>query len=257
MFVSAVRPATVLFGVAVAVLVSVACGDSRPAGDSRPSSRHTNDDAVAVERESIKNRVEAAQAFWLLDSGADVDALARASVGAAVVRVLEREDLTDPKSLPEISGAPIRDVEGRIVDRFAEDDADAVGPQKDPTSADPTGGSPSMSRYRVEVIEELGGAGDPLESELWILQSGGVKDGIAYELQGDPVLEVGATYVTFLQEDEVGLWSTPWGRFTLDDSDETVPVADDWAQLGVVEELRGRSLEDLRTLLQAIDFGER
>lgn len=234
----------------------VACGDSR-SSDRLSSSPNpdVNTPTPAVQRERIDSHVEAGQAFWITESGANVEAFARISVGAVVVRVLEREDLTDPNSLPSIADREIRDAEGNLVDKFADDNSNDADPRKDPASADPTGGPPSMSRYRVEVIEDLAGTDPSFEGELWILQSGGVKDGIAYELQGDPVIEVGATYVTFLQEDNVGLWSTPWGRFAIDDSGETVVVTDEWAQLGVVEELSGRTLSDLRTLLQSIGFG--
>ncbi len=86
-----------------------------------------------------------------------------------------------------------------------------------------------------------------------------MKNGIAYESAGNPVIEVGRTYVMFLSFDEKGWhWSTPWGRFEVAPAGSLIPAAADyWQTLGVRQQLEGKTVADLRSMVARLRFSTR
>ncbi len=199
-------------------------------------------------------------ALWGADSGRDVATMASRHHAVVVVRVREREDLTWAESLPGIGSRedfPSVDSDGSPIDLDeVDEDLPADHPKANATrpAIDPETQPPTLSRYNVEVIDILGGR-IPADG-FWVYQSGGVKDGIAYEVEGDPVIELGRTYVMFLSLDSNGwYWSIPWGRFEVVDGGRLLPVAEEeWEFLGFRRALEGKLLADLRATLGGLAF---
>jgi len=97
-----------------------------------------------------------------------------------------------------------------------------------------------FSVYSVELLAVLAPPSLQTGDTIAVMQSGGVFEGIAYEDHGDPVIEVGATYLFFLQP-QLGLreisiaepWGTtysggPFGRFLVDPDGRLNVVDDIW-----------------------------
>jgi hypothetical protein len=100
-----------------------------------------------------------------------------------------------------------------------------------------------ISDYSVSVLVSIRGdvsAGDAVTLSV----AGGdleLPDGQLrrWVLQGNPLLDVGQTYLLFTTRWESVLVTAPWGKFEIAD-DRVEPMIDEWATLGVVKELSGK-----------------
>lgn len=107
--------------------------------------------------------------------------------------------------------------------------------------------APRTTLYSVQVLQIIGqprlGIGDTIS----VGQVGGTKDGVAYHLENDPVMQVGATYLFFLREDVQGVpdvWvASPFGRFQLAPDGRLQPADSVWLYLPAVANLTGRTLD--------------
>jgi hypothetical protein len=114
---------------------------------------------------------------------------------------------------------------------------------------------PSATKYSIRIIESVQSnfkAGDVVE----VGQIGGIKDGVEYYAEGDPVYRMGTTYLLFLgpadPTDPATLFeSAPFGKFLLDDAGRLTPVDPIWASLPAVAELTGVTLEEANSLVAA------
>ncbi len=261
--------------VSIALVVSAACGSAgskdgssveqlAPAATAASARDEFESDRppgplayppIIVERRST------ADVLWAPLSGQDLTTMAGAHKAVVLVRVRGSEDLTWAEQLPGLpprSDFPSIDgATGQQIDPNAQDEELPPGHPKAGKPRpiiDPETFPPTLSRYDLEVIEVLGGS---IGSEpLTVFQTGGVKNGIAYESAGNPVIEVGRTYVMFLSFDEKGWhWSTPWGRFEVAPDGSLLPVAaDEWRLLGVRQQLEGKTLSDLRSMVASLRF---
>jgi hypothetical protein len=113
-----------------------------------------------------------------------------------------------------------------------------------PSTDDPT---PRVTLYTLSVVETLVGSLQPGEA-IPMYQSGGMRKGIEYRIEGDPVLQVGATYLMFMRKvDPMGWYSAaPYGRFVLDSGGGLAGTEPQWANLFVTRSLSGKSLQDAR-----------
>lgn len=93
---------------------------------------------------------------------------------------------------------------------------------------------PTLAKFTAEVIQAAKSQSvlEPGE-EIKILQIGGYQDGVAYQVEGDPLIEVGKTYLVFLSDGpgggEPAYWTLPFGRFeVVDDTlarvESSVPI---------------------------------
>lgn len=265
--------------ISMVLLVSAACGSTAGKGGSpvaneplapgptvTPVSLFEGDrpPGLLADPATIFERRLLTAPFWLPWSGRDLATMASGHQAVVLVRVRGSEDLTWAEQLPGLpprSDFPSIDgATGQQIDPNAQDEELPPGHPKagKPRPViDPETFPPTLSRYDLEVIEVLGGS---IGSEpLTVFQTGGVKNGIAYESAGNPVIEVGRTYVMFLSFDEKGWhWSTPWGRFEVAPDGSLVPVAAaDWRLLGVRQELEGKTVADLRSIVATLRFRAR
>lgn len=138
-------------------------------------------------------------------------------------------------------------------------DTGPVQPTSDSSARPVSLPSPAVnirSSYKVEVQRVLAGAELSPGSSLWVVQDGGFIDGVAYQLEDDPVIETGHTYLFFLREGTgEQFFGSPFGRFEVGASAILRPVDDAWSYLPAVKELTGFSVDEATTKL-ALALGQ-
>ena len=79
-------------------------------------------------------------------------------------------------------------------------------------------------------------------------------NGVAYEFQEDPLLEVGKTYLFFMNLPDEGILyaGPPYGRFEVLPDGTLSVVSAQWSRLGAVKELNGRRLTDVAPELRQL-----
>jgi|GEM_PF-1998973 len=115
-------------------------------------------------------------------------------------------------------------------------------------------GPPNITVYRFRISEVLADRnGDDLVSgqTISLYQNGGVKDGVAYTVEGFELFQDGEKYLLFLTRSGTMEWygAPPFGQFKLDG--QTLIGPEYWANAGVVKELAGRSVDEVRVMIQA------
>jgi hypothetical protein len=110
---------------------------------------------------------------------------------------------------------------------------------------DGSGGiGPVGSWYSVEVLQVLRG---PLQAGdiITVTQLGGVVDSVLWEAEDDPLMRVPATYILFLDNPMVDIFTgSPIGRFEVGAGGQVQPVAAKyWGRLPAVAELNGKPVE--------------
>lgn len=118
----------------------------------------------------------------------------------------------------------------------------------------PDDGRPNITVYQFRISEVLAnGSSDRLNAGdvIPLFQSGGVKDGVAYVIEGIELLQVGETYVLFIQRQGTMEWysAAPYGQYRLDG--QTLIGPEYWVNAGVVKELAGRSVDEVRAMVRA------
>ena len=73
-------------------------------------------------------------------------------------------------------------------------------------------------------------------------QAGGVKNGIAYQLEGDPVIRVGVTYLFFLQRGPHSYAGPAFGRFEIDAAGRFMPNG--WETYTGIAAVSGRTIDE-------------
>jgi hypothetical protein len=114
---------------------------------------------------------------------------------------------------------------------------------------------PTVTAYAVKVSESYRpnvAAGDMIT----IQQLGGIKDGVAYQGEGDPVLELGHAYLFFLRPAVPSDPSSPlvgsgFGRFEIDSSGKLAVVDPIWDYLKAVSDLEELSLSEVDSAVAA------
>ncbi|MDO8613789.1 MAG: hypothetical protein Q7R32_13360 [Dehalococcoidia bacterium] len=180
--------------------------------------------------QGITRRVTIASALWPELYGRSLKDMASAYDVIVIGRVVSAEDISDilPTLVPE-----------------APDDGEPPPPDHPKAQLTPISGQsdgvPVMTRYSVEVAKAIKGVGVKAGDSIPVAQSGGVKDRVAYEVEGSPVIEVGKTYLFFLDRDDQLGWyeGAPFGRFVLDAAGRIQPVDAEWSTLPAVAALTG------------------
>jgi hypothetical protein len=103
---------------------------------------------------------------------------------------------------------------------------------------------PTLTGYAVTVNTVIKGVISPGDT-LKINQAGGMLKGVAYQVEHDPVIQVGATYLFFLNDaDGSALEGPPYGRFQIGKDNRLTPVDPSWEYLGAVQELSSLTMND-------------
>lgn len=104
---------------------------------------------------------------------------------------------------------------------------------------------PTLTGYSVRVTTVLKGAGIRPGDTVTVHQAGGMRKGTAYQLEHDPVIQIGAAYLFFLKDaDGSALAGPPYGRFQVGRDNRLTPADSYWESLGAVKELSGLSVEE-------------
>jgi len=116
--------------------------------------------------------------------------------------------------------------------------------------------APTLTEYTARVESVAYDVTDLQEgTEIVILQSGGIAAGIAWEMEGDPLIEVGGRYFIFLGIGPTrgSYFSTPLGRFDIESG--TLAPVEEWARLGVAQELTGKTVAEASALIELSSEG--
>jgi hypothetical protein len=222
--------------VVVALALLSGCSGPGPAVDSAtPGGAGVGAPGPSPEvSQPIDERVTIASALWPELYGRSLRDMVSAYDVIVLGRVVSAEDISD--LLPALAPEAPHDDEPPPPDH--------PKAQLTPVSEQPSG-IPVMTRYSVEVAKAIKGAGLKAGHSIPVAQSGGVRDRVAYEVEGSPVIEVGKTYLLFLNRDDQLGWyeGAPFGRFVVDAAGRLQPASADWLSLPAVAELSGVSSE--------------
>ena len=112
---------------------------------------------------------------------------------------------------------------------------------------------PTATEYSVRVVRSE--SSSLSQGEMLIIgQAGGLRDGVAYMVESDPILLVGETYVFFLMESSVrsGYYTgQPFGRFNVNPAGRLVPVHEEWLYLPAVAALDARTVPESADIIAA------
>jgi hypothetical protein len=133
---------------------------------------------------------------------------------------------------------------------------DVVTLQPEALTRPPGNGS---SVYAVDVLRVIGPSDVKAGDSIAILQGGGVFKGVAYEYGDDPVIEVGATYLFFLNQWEppfphpwgVTFGSPAFGRFPLYAAGRAQAVNSTWAKYGATAAIAGLTVDEVAAKVAA------
>ena len=120
-----------------------------------------------------------------------------------------------------------------------------------PSPYDPKSDPPQVSLYTIRVLESIVG-GLKAGEEINVMQNGGLRNGVAYELEGDPVIEVGKSYLMFaaLQEGYGWYATMPWGRYEISNN-KLVPVSAEFDAVNIQKALKGLDAADAKAKIKA------
>lgn len=107
-----------------------------------------------------------------------------------------------------------------------------------------------FTTYTIEVLRSIKSSVSAGDSIL-VTQAGGMWEGRAHQLEGDPVLEIGSIYLFFLQKDDSAgdYTGIPFGRFKLDAGGRIRVVDERWHYLPAVAALDGLSVDEAVTVI--------
>ncbi len=225
------------FPIALLLIAAVAGGCNEPSASSQ-ASRAMNEPSAS------------SQTPWAPDGGGQI--VRRVQIGFAHWGATQRSTLKQmvanrPVVLLRVTAADTRFSTGLITDGH-EGDLAGAPPADDPKSK----GLPSPAKdaglpwttYTAEVIDVVAAGGVRAGDLIYISQAGGLVDGTAYEMEGDPVIEVGKTYLMSLGEPRPGLFTnTPYDRFELDTNGRLQTVNSEWDWVPRVAALNGLSMD--------------
>lgn len=113
--------------------------------------------------------------------------------------------------------------------------------------------------YAVDVLRVIGPSYVMAGASIDIMQNGGVFEGVAYEYMGDPLIEVGATYLLFVSEWDIAIphpWgvtfsSPPFGRFSLDANGRAQAVDSSCGKPGATAAIEGLTVDEVAAKVAA------
>jgi len=103
----------------------------------------------------------------------------------------------------------------------------------------------------VEVLLESHAGSLTAGQAIAPYQNGGVKDGVTYTVEEVELFQVGERYLLFIRRKGTMEWysAAPYGQYRLDG--QTLIGPEYWANAGVVKELAGRSVDEVRAMVKA------
>lgn len=113
--------------------------------------------------------------------------------------------------------------------------------------------------YAVDVLRVIGPSYVKAGDSIDIMQNGGVFEGVAYEYMGDPLIEVGATYLLFVSEWDISIphpWgvtfsSPPFGRFQLDADGRAQAIDSSCGKPGATAAIEGLTVDEVAAKVAA------
>ena len=247
------RSALFISAVLISSLAVSACGG----GDGAPASPDQISDAAGA-AESVPGAIAddtAAGAAAVISQ--DAEAMERVEIGGMSSRPLSWADSVESLArfheyvvVARVTsvgvGYPLAET---LVEHLVPKEPLPADHPKASITPDPEGKiGPVGSRFQLEVLRVIGGSdvarGETLAVTMW----GGVIDGVRYEDAGDPLLEVGTTYLFFLNRPAVATFtSLPFARFEISEDGRLQRVTDHYDIFGAITELRELPLEDAIT----------
>ena len=111
---------------------------------------------------------------------------------------------------------------------------------------------PPYTVHRVEVLQVFRAEGIHPGDVIEVRQDGGLVDDILWEMEGEPLMQVGSTYLLFLVQRD-GEWRGPGaGKLLLDECGTLQPIySPEFKQ--IIDALPGRYLEDVAAEIRAVD----
>lgn len=116
-------------------------------------------------------------------------------------------------------------------------------PKYNRPTPDCTQAGPTATDYSVGVVRSLR-SGVQAGAVIPVAQAGGVRNGVAYSLENDPVIRVGGRYLFFLRFQGGHYAGPPFGRFEVDASGRLAVADEVWRYLPAVSRLAGRSVDE-------------
>lgn len=239
---------TAALGMILAFLVACANSPDGSDGDLTEATdpERAASDAVARQQpgagegSQVRERVTIGYAHWGANLAESLDTLVASKTDIVVGRVIGADN-------------------GRVVPFTDEPAAETPPPDHPkakaatPNADDPDVGIP-WTNYSVEIVIVIRSAAIKERDIITISQEGGLIDGVAYELEGDRVILVGATEIFFIREAAPGVYVVaPFMRFPLDQIGRLQPVDVEWSDLPAVKALTGLTLSEAESrLLTAI-----
>lgn len=218
----------------VAVLcgvMSYACGgpsESNPAvSEPSPGDRVVQPNAA---NGPGGERYEIGEAIWFPSGRGEWKDVLAASDAVVVARVVRAEDVSDA-SRYQLGPTEVVFEPGSGDRTPAQPQRDEPTPKPYDASRDPI----TASRYTLEVEDTIWSR-EPLEKNVQVIQGGGRRGEVVYELHGDPILELNERYLFALRRWEgTGYYtSAPWGRFVVTaDGRARAVAAEDWGSLPI------------------------
>ena len=101
---------------------------------------------------------------------------------------------------------------------------------------------PTVTFYDAEVLRSIGRAPVAPGTIIQVSQAGGVKNGIAYQLEGAPAIRVGATYLFFVQRGPHSYAGPAFGRFEIDATGRFMPNG--WETYAGVAAVSGLTIDE-------------
>lgn len=103
--------------------------------------------------------------------------------------------------------------------------------------------APTGTYYSATVIRSLGRSAKFGPGQTIIIgQAGGVKNGVAYQLDEDPLISVGTTYLFIVREDGDRFVGSAFGRFQIDAAGRFMPNG--WESYAGVAAISGRTIDE-------------
>lgn len=114
--------------------------------------------------------------------------------------------------------------------------------------------------YEIEVHKSLGPAGPSEGETIFVGQAGGIWEGVEHRIQGNPVLQVGKSYLLSVDLDQsvadaVGqtgyFLGVPFAQFQVDTAGKLHPLDEVWAGLPAVSLLSGLPVDSALAFIES------
>ena len=256
------RPAFLVAALLFWLLALSACGS----GSDAPAPPDQASDAGApVERDAgaqVESVVDAATDVTGLDYPIAIDESAAEAVERIEVGGMTSLPFTRATSLVTLAGSHEYIVVARVTSMssgyplarsaVAHFIPETPLPPDDPKAnitPDPDGRiGPVGSQYKLEVVRTIQSSDLAVGDSFAITAWGGKIDGVRYESAGDPLLEVGTTYLLFLERPhEAAFTSLPFGRYKISSDGRLQRVTTQFDVFDAVSSLSGLGLDEAIT----------